>query len=219
MVSRSFLSQSMGPRRWSNPGRWSPGRIAGSGPSGPCACQQLAAHPVELTDVPPAKAAQEGPEGGWRLDHAAENTGRPTSTQRIRVVDAVAARHARKRPASKTACPPWLARPSARRQGLGDGRRVPSGPGAGRDPPAGAGRHWPPVRWSSKTMRIRSRIVLWQHLLGPPCFQAVGSVPKPLSRIQRSTLWLLQGLSPKSSFGGFGLTQESSGGLIKGSSP
>ena len=32
------------------------------------------------------------------------------------------------------------------------------------------------------------------------------SVPKPLSQIQRSTLWLLQGLSPKSSFGGFGLT-------------
>ena len=49
------------------------------------------AHLVQLTDVPPAKAAQEGPEGGWRLDHAAENTGRPTSTQRIGVVDAVAA--------------------------------------------------------------------------------------------------------------------------------
>ena len=32
------------------------------------------------------------------------------------------------------------------------------------------------------------------------------SVPKPLSQIQRSTLWLLQGLSPKSSFGGFGVT-------------
>ena len=31
------------------------------------------------------------------------------------------------------------------------------------------------------------------------------SVPKPLSQIQRSTLWLLQGLSPRPSFGGFGL--------------
>ena len=30
------------------------------------------------------------------------------------------------------------------------------------------------------------------------------SVPKPLSQIQRSTRWLLQGLSP-TSFGGFGL--------------
>ena len=40
----------------------------------------------------PAKAAQEGAHGGWRLDHAAENTNRPTGTQRIGVVDAVAAR-------------------------------------------------------------------------------------------------------------------------------
>ena len=32
----------------------------------------------------------------------------------------------------------------ARRRGRGDGRRVPSGPGAGRGWPAGAGRHWPP---------------------------------------------------------------------------
>ncbi len=31
------------------------------------------------------------------------------------------------------------------------------------------------------------------------------SVPKPLSQIQRSTRWLLQGLSPRPSFGGFGL--------------
>ena len=65
-------------------------RIAGSGPGGPCACQQLAAHPVELTDVPPAKAAQEGPEGGWRLDCAAESAGRPAG-ERIGGVDAVAA--------------------------------------------------------------------------------------------------------------------------------
>ena len=34
------------------------------------------------------------------------------------------------------------------------------------------------------------------------------SVPKPLSQIHRSTLWLLQGLSPRPSFGGFGLTQD-----------
>ena len=33
------------------------------------------------------------------------------------------------------------------------------------------------------------------------------SVPKPLSQIQRSTRWLLQGLSPRTSFGGFGLSQ------------
>ena len=33
------------------------------------------------------------------------------------------------------------------------------------------------------------------------------SVPKPLSQIQRSTLRLLQGLSPRPSIGGFGLRQ------------
>ena len=42
--------------------------------------------------MPPPEAAQEGAQGGWRLDHAAENTDRPTSTQRIGVVDEVAAR-------------------------------------------------------------------------------------------------------------------------------
>ena len=41
--------------------------------------------------MPPAKAAQEGAQGGWRLDHAAENTDRPTGAQRIGGVDAVAA--------------------------------------------------------------------------------------------------------------------------------
>ena len=33
------------------------------------------------------------------------------------------------------------------------------------------------------------------------------SVPKPSSQIQRSTRWLLQGLSPRPSFGGFGLRE------------
>ena len=90
VVARSFLGQFIG---LADGGIQVDGqrRIAGSGPGLPCVCQQLAAHAVELTDVPSAKAAQEGPAGGWRLDHAAENTGRPTGTQRIRVVDAVAA--------------------------------------------------------------------------------------------------------------------------------
>ena len=34
------------------------------------------------------------------------------------------------------------------------------------------------------------------------------SVPKPLSQIQRGTRWLLQGLSPRTSFGGFGLRND-----------
>ena len=60
-------------------------------------------------------------------------------------------------------------------------------------------------RWSSKRMRIRSGLfcgsIYWVLLVS-----GLVSVPKPLSQIQRSTRWLLQGLSPRTSFGGFGLT-------------
>ena len=59
-------------------------------------------------------------------------------------------------------------------------------------------------RWSSKTTRIRSGLfcgsIYWVLLVSG---RFSGSIP--FSQIQRSTLWLLQGLSPKSSFGGFGL--------------
>ena len=43
-------------------------------------------------------------------------------------------------------------------------------------------------------------VVVWQLLVSGRF-----SVPKPLSQIQRSTLWLLQGLSPRPSLDGFGL--------------
>ena len=70
---------------------------------------------------------------------------------------------------------------------------------AGRISPALATK-----RWSSKTMRIRSGLfcgsIYWVLLVSGRF-----SVPKPLSQIQRSTLWLLQGLSQRPSFGGFGL--------------
>ena len=70
VVARSLLGQSVGlaDGRVQVDGQ---GRVAGSGPSGPGPGQQLAAHAVELTDMPPPEAAQEGPQGGWRLDHAA----------------------------------------------------------------------------------------------------------------------------------------------------
>ena len=66
---------------------------ASPGPAPACQArgQQLAAHPVQLADVAPAKAAQEDAQGGWRLDYAAESAGRPASAQGIGVVDAVAA--------------------------------------------------------------------------------------------------------------------------------
>ena len=63
-------------RRWWSPGQWS-GAVAGSCPGLPGPGQQLAAHPVELTDVAPPEAAQEGTQGGWRLDRAAQGAGRP----------------------------------------------------------------------------------------------------------------------------------------------
>ena len=69
------------------------GPVAGSRPSGPSPGRQLAAHPVELTDMPPPEAAQEGAQGGWRLDRAARGAGRPPGAQHIGVVDAVAAGH------------------------------------------------------------------------------------------------------------------------------
>ena len=43
----------------------------------------------------PPEAAQEGAQGGWRLDRAAQDAGRPTGAQRIGVVDAVAAGQSR----------------------------------------------------------------------------------------------------------------------------
>ena len=43
----------------------------------------------------PAEAAQEGPEGGRRLDRATQHARRPAGAQRIGVVDAVTARERR----------------------------------------------------------------------------------------------------------------------------
>ena len=50
---------------------------------------------VAAPDVAPAKAAQEGAQGGGRLDHTAQGAGRPAGAQRIGVVNAVAARQRR----------------------------------------------------------------------------------------------------------------------------
>ena len=65
--------------------------VAGSGPGGPGPGQQLPAHPIQLADLAPPEAAQEDPQGGWRLDHAAESASGPAGAQHVGVVDAVAA--------------------------------------------------------------------------------------------------------------------------------
>ena len=58
---------------------------------GPGLGQQLAAHPIQLADMGPPEAAQEGPQGGRRLDHATDDANRPAGAQRVGVVNAVAA--------------------------------------------------------------------------------------------------------------------------------
>ena len=44
----------------------------------------------------PPEAAQEGPQGGWRLDRAADGASRPAGAQHVGVVDAVAASQRRR---------------------------------------------------------------------------------------------------------------------------
>ena len=61
---------------------------SGSRPSGPG--QQLPAHPIQLASVAPTEAPQECPQGGWRLDHAAQHPRGPASTQHVGIVNAVA---------------------------------------------------------------------------------------------------------------------------------
>ena len=63
--------------------------VAGSGTSRPGPRQQFPAHPVQLADMAPPEAAQEGAQGGWRLDHAADGASGPAGAEHIGVIDAV----------------------------------------------------------------------------------------------------------------------------------
>ena len=66
VVAGALLSQSVGlaDRRIKVDGKW---RVAGSRPGSPGPGQQLAAHPVQLADMAPPEAAQEGAQGGGSL--------------------------------------------------------------------------------------------------------------------------------------------------------
>ena len=90
VMARSLLGQSIGlaDGRVQVDGQ---GRVAGSGPSGPGPGQQLAAHAVELTDIAPPEAAQEGAQGGGSLSRETEHAGGPAGAQRVGVVDAISA--------------------------------------------------------------------------------------------------------------------------------
>ena len=68
-----------------------PGPGPGSAPAAQARASSSRLTPVQLADVAPPEAAQKGPQGGWRLDHAADGASRPASAQHVGVVDAVAA--------------------------------------------------------------------------------------------------------------------------------
>ena len=136
---------------------WSPmvnGPVGRSDTGGPGLCQQLPAHPVQLTHVAPAETAQEGPKGGWSLDHTSQHPPGPATTQRVSVVDAVATGPAQRQPGSSACRRRWP--DPGHLPGQGDGQPVHPVPRrwasvAGRISPALATR-----RWSSKVMRMRS---------------------------------------------------------------
>ena len=94
MVSRPLLGQPVG---LADGGVQVDGQrpVAGSGTGGPGPGQQLPAHPVQLADMAPPEAAQERPQSGGRFERAPQHRGGPPRTQRIGVVNAVAARQRR----------------------------------------------------------------------------------------------------------------------------
>jgi hypothetical protein len=67
------------------------GRRAGAGAGSPCPGEEVPAHRVELADMAPAEAAQEGAEGGRCLHGEAEDLRRPACPEHCCVVDAIAA--------------------------------------------------------------------------------------------------------------------------------
>ena len=90
MAAGPFLAQTVG---LANGGVQVDGqrRIARAPTGGPGPSQQLPAHPIQLANMTPPEAAQKGPQGGWRFDHAADGAGRPAGAQHVGVVNAVAA--------------------------------------------------------------------------------------------------------------------------------
>ena len=176
--------------------------VAGSRPGCPGPGQQLAAHPVQLTDVAPTEAAQEGAQGGWRLDRAAQGAGRPPGAQHIGVVDAVAPSQRGGHQASSS-CRPCSPAPG-HRPSRGAAGRVRAGRDAGPGWREGAARHWPPGGGRRRRYGCgRGGCVVAS--IGCSLFWGRFAVSKPLSQIQRSTPLPLQDANATPSFGGFRL--------------
>ena len=133
------------------------------------------AHPVQLADVAPGEAAQEGAQGsGWRFDYAAESAGRPAGAQ-----------HRRRR------CSPARQRRGDQRHYLGR-CWLGLGPGPGQVPVnVGKGRGARP-RWREESAALlgggRRRRCGCRRVgcvVGVLLVSGRFSVSKPLSQIQR----------------------------------
>ena len=169
VVAGALLGQSVGlaDRRIKVDGKWC---VAGSGSGLPGPGQQLAAHPVQLADVAPAKAAQEGAQGGGRLDQTAQGAGCPAGAQRIGVVDAVAARQRRCHQRHHLVTGVGSAWGPAQVQAPVNqlGKAEVQGQGGGKEQ-AGIVDQAVVVEGDVDAVEV----VAWSHLLGAPCFWSV----------------------------------------------
>ena len=96
---------------------------------------------IQLADMAPPEAAQKGPQGGWRLDHAADGASRPAGAQHVGVVR-MQSPPARAEATSVITLSPVLARPGARprsRRRSTSSRKMPAQRGW-----HGSAQHWPP---------------------------------------------------------------------------
>ena len=126
---------------------------------------------------PHREAAQEGAQGGWRLDHTAESAGCPAGAQRIGVVDAVAARQCRCHQRHHLVAGVGSAWGPAQVQAPVNqlGQAQVQGQGGRKDQPGIVATR----RWSSKAIRMRSGWwrggIYWVLLfLGPVlCFKTI----------------------------------------------
>ena len=167
--------------------------VARASPGGPGPCQQLPAHSIQLTDLAPPEAAQEGPQRGWRLDHAAQNpcrdASRPTGAQHVGVVNAVAPSQPRGHQGQRLVSRVRMTRRISQinvavhqftqTQALGQGDR--------KEQP-GIGHQTVVVEGDADAVGV----LKWWHLLGAPRSWLVSCVKKPLSPKRGSTFLPLQ---------------------------
>ena len=113
----------------------------------------------------PPEAAQEGAQGGWRLDRAAQGAGRPPGAQHIGVVNAVAPsqrrRHQRHHLVARVRPPRGIAQVEALPDEFGQAEVPRQG---GRKEQPGIGHQTAVVEGDLDPVGV----VAWQHLLGAP---------------------------------------------------